>query len=173
METTLKSLPVSTQPTSKLAVLIHADIVGSTDLVRENEIVAHGMIQEVFQRFSGIIDEHGGKTQEIRGDALVAEFSKASDAVNSAVAFQHWNRERQNLQPDSNWPQVRIGIAMGEVVVADNTVTGEGIVLAQRLEQQAPAGGICVQGAVHDTLPARLARRPLIRTGVPLGARRG
>ena len=45
---------------------------------------------------------------------------------------------------------------MGEVVVADGTVTGEGIVLAQRLEQLAEAGGVCIQGAAYDTVPKRL-----------------
>jgi TolB-like protein len=45
---------------------------------------------------------------------------------------------------------------MGEVVVADNTVTGEGIVLAQRLEQLAENGGVCIQGAAYETVPKRL-----------------
>ena len=53
-------------------------------------------------------------------------------------------------------PVVRVGIAMGEVVVADHIVTGEGIVLDQRLEQMAEPGGICIQGAVYDTMPKRL-----------------
>ena len=53
-------------------------------------------------------------------------------------------------------PLVRVGIALGEVVVADDTVTGEGIVLAQRLEQLANPGGVCLQGAVYDTVPKRL-----------------
>lgn len=51
---------------------------------------------------------------------------------------------------------VRVGIAMGEVVVADNTVTGEGVVLAQRLEQLAEPGGVSIQGAAYETMPKRL-----------------
>ena len=45
---------------------------------------------------------------------------------------------------------------MGEVIVADGTVTGEGVVLAQRLEQLADPGGVCIQGAVYETVPKRL-----------------
>ncbi len=45
---------------------------------------------------------------------------------------------------------------MGEVVIADNTVTGEGIVMAQRLEQLAESGGVCVQSAAYETMPKRL-----------------
>jgi adenylate cyclase len=46
---------------------------------------------------------------------------------------------------------------MGEVVIADNTITGEGVVLAQRLEQLADPGGVCIQGAAYETVPKRLA----------------
>ena len=45
---------------------------------------------------------------------------------------------------------------MGEVVVADGTLTGGGVVLAQRLEQLAEPGGVCIQGAAYETIPKRL-----------------
>ena len=50
---------------------------------------------------------------------------------------------------------LRIGIAIGEVVIADDTITGEGVVLAQRLEQLAGPGNVCIQGAAHETVPKR------------------
>jgi TolB-like protein len=52
--------------------------------------------------------------------------------------------------------QLRIGLSLGEVVIADNTVTGAGVVLAQRLEQLAVSGGVVVQGAVSEAVPTRL-----------------
>jgi len=118
----------------KLAVLLHADVVGSTSLVQKNETLAHERIQDTFRRFSGTISNHGGIAHEIRGDALVAEFSKASDAISASLAFQADNTILNEQLSDDIQPVLRIGIAMGEVVVADNTVTGEGIVLAQRLD---------------------------------------
>jgi TolB-like protein/class 3 adenylate cyclase len=147
---------VTEEPTRKLAVLLHADVIDSTALVRLNETVAHQRIQDVFQRLSHSVTQHNGTTQEIRGDALVAEFSRASDAVGAALAFQDANTRLNEELSDDIQPQLRIGIAMGEVVVADNTVTGEGIVLAQRLEQLAAPGGVCIQGAAYETLPKRL-----------------
>ena len=72
-------------PSRKLAVLLHADVVGSTALVQMNETVAHERIQGAFRRFSEIISSHEGTTHEIRGDALVAEFPRASDAVSAAA----------------------------------------------------------------------------------------
>jgi len=68
-------------PSRKLAVILHADVVDSTPLVRLNETIAHERIQDTFRRFSEAITGHDGIAHEIRGDALVAEFSRASDAV--------------------------------------------------------------------------------------------
>ena len=149
--------PAVTQaPVRKLAVLLHADVVGSTSLVRLNESLAHERIQDTFRRFSETINTHDGIAHEIRGDALVAEFARASDAVSASLIFQIANTAHNEQLLDNVRPALRIGIAMGEVVVADNTITGEGIVLAQRLEQLAELGGTCIQGAVYETVPKRL-----------------
>jgi adenylate cyclase len=147
---------VTAEPTRKLAVLLHADVIGSTALVQLNETVAHERIRDAFQRFAEIITVHNGIAHEIRGDALVAEFSRASDAVTAALEFQSANTAHNEGLSDKVRPELRVGVAMGEVVVADNTVTGEGIVLAQRLEQLAESGGVCVQGAAYETMPKRL-----------------
>ena len=147
---------MSEEPFRKLAVLLHADVVGSTALVQKNETLAHQRMQDTFRRFAEIIDTHGGIAHEIRGDALVAEFPKASDAVAAAVEFQATNTAHNNGIGDDVLAVVRVGIAMGEVVVADNTITGEGVVLAQRLEQLAEPGGVCIQDAAYQTVPKRL-----------------
>lgn len=143
-------------PSRKLAVILHADIVGSTTLVQRNETLAHNRIQDTFHRFSEIINRYGGITHETRGDALVAEFSRASDAVCAALKFQDLNDEYNASFNDDITPVVRVGIALGEEVFADNTVTGTGVVLAQRVEQLAEPGGTCVTGAVHEAIPHRM-----------------
>jgi len=147
---------VTQTPQSRLAVLLHADVVSSTTLVRQNETVAHERIRNAFHRLSGVVSSHQGIAHEIRGDALVAEFSKASDAVTAALEFQAINSANNESLSDEICPVIRIGIAMGEVVIADQTVTGEGIVLAQRLEQLAEPAGVCIQGAAYETIPKRL-----------------
>jgi adenylate cyclase len=91
----------------------------------------------------------------LRGDALLAEFERASDAVTAALAFQV-NQVDCNSQFDDNiQPTVRVGIAMGEVIIADNTITGAGVVLAQRLEQLSKPGRVVIQGAAYETIPGR------------------
>ena len=143
-------------PERKLAVLLHADVVGSTALVQMNETLAHQRIQDTFRRFSATITSHGGTATEIRDDALVAEFSRASDAVSAAIAFQAQNITHNANLNDEIRPEIRVGISLGEVVVADGTVTGAGVVLAQRLEQLAQPNGVVVQGSVSETVPDRM-----------------
>jgi adenylate cyclase len=140
----------------KLAVILHADVVGSTSLVQKNEAIAHQRMQAAFHQFSGTIKAWGGMTRELRGDALLAEFERASDAVAAGLAYQVLNGERNAAIKDDLQPELRIGISLGEVIVADNTITGAGVVLAQRLEQLAEPGGVVVQGTVSETVPSRM-----------------
>ena len=140
----------------KLAVILHADVVGSTTLVQRNETLAHERMQAAFHQFAGTIAAYGGRAHELRGDALVAEFERASDAVAAALAFQVQNAALNATLVDDIRPELRIGISLGEVVIADGTITGAGVVLAQRLEQLAEPGGIVVQGAVSETVPTRM-----------------
>jgi TolB-like protein/class 3 adenylate cyclase len=140
----------------KLAVIVHADVVGSTALVQRHETLAHKRINEAFQRFSSIIQEYSGTVHEIRGDALVAEFARASDAVCAALSFQQSNTEHNAPLGDDIVPVVRVGIALGEEVFAHDTVTGAGVVLAQRVEQLSEPGGVCVTGAIHEAIPQRM-----------------
>ena len=140
----------------KLAVIVHADVVGSTLLVQQNEALAHERIQAAFHKFSETIHSYGGIAREIRGDALVADFDRASDAVTAALAFQIANREFNSTLNDDIQPQLRMGISLGEVIIADNTITGAGVVLAQRLEQLADPDSVVVQGSVSETVPSRM-----------------
>jgi len=141
---------------TKLAVILHADVVGSTALVQKDERVAHERIQDSFRRLSETITAYGGVTHEVRGDALVAELARASDGVSASLAFQDANTDQNAMLADDIRPEIRIGIALGEVVIADNTVTGPGVILAQRIEQLAEPGGLCISAAIQEAVPRRL-----------------
>ena len=119
-------------------------------MVQQDEQLAHERIQDAFRRFSETIEKYQGHILELRGDALLAQFDRASDAVTAALSFQadqtyHISRLKDDLRPT-----IRVGIAMGEVIVAYNTVTGAGVVLAQRVEQLADPGGLCITAALHE-----------------------
>ena len=139
-----------------LAVILHADIAGSTELVQEDKELAHERIQDTFRHFSLTIEKYQGHVLELRGDALLAEFKRASDAVSAALSFQIDQVYYNDQLEDDLRPGVRVGIAMGEVVIADNTVTGAGVVQAQRVEQLANSGGVCITTAIHEALSRRM-----------------
>jgi adenylate cyclase len=140
----------------KLAVILHADVADSTRLVQQDEQLAHERIQDAFRRFSENIEKYMGSVLELRGDALLAEFERPSDAVTAALSFQADQAYHNSRTKDGARPTVRVGIAMGEVIVADNTVTGAGVVLAQRIEQLADPGGLCITEALHEAIPKRM-----------------
>jgi len=140
----------------KLAVILHADIADSTELVQRDERLAHERFQEAFHRFGDIISQYHGRVRELRGDALLAEFERASDTVSAALTFQAEQAEYSAQLTDNIGPTFRVGIAMGEVIIADNTVTGAGVVLAQRVEQLAEPSGVCITAAIHEALPQRM-----------------
>ena len=144
------------QLSRKLAVILHADVVGSTTLVQQNETLAHERIQGAFNRFSEIINSYSGITRELRGDAILAEFDRASDAVSAALAFQISNRDFNSTLNDDIQPGLRIGVSLGEVIIADDTITGAGVVLAQRVEQLADPDGLCITAALHEALPRHM-----------------
>lgn len=141
------------------AILLHADVAGSTSLVQQDEHLVHERIQATFRRFGDTIARYHGRVRELRGDALLAEFERASDAVTAALAFQTDQAQHDAHIEDDIRPAVRVGIAMGEVVFADRTVTGAGVVLAQRMEQLADPGGVCITGAIQEALPQRMPFR--------------
>ncbi len=140
----------------KLAVILHADVAGSTQLVQQDEQLAHERIRDAFRRFSDTIEKYHGRVQELRGDALLAEFERASDAVTAALSFQSDHHDLLANLNDNIRPDIRVGIALGEVVIADNTVTGAGVVLAQRIEELAEPGGLCISSAINEALPSRM-----------------
>ena len=140
----------------KLAVILHADVAGSTQLVQQDEHLAHERIQDSFRRFGDTIETYRGTILELRGDALLAEFERASDAVSATLSFQADQAYYLSRLKDDLKPSIRVGIAMGEVVMDDSTVTGAGVVLAQRVEQLAEPGSLCITAALHEALPNRM-----------------
>ncbi len=140
----------------KLAVIVHADIAGSTALVQQDEHVAHERIRDSFRRLGEAVSRYHGSVVEVRGDALLAQFERASDAVSATLGFQAAQAGYNERLDDGVLPRVRIGVALGEVILADGTVTGSGVVLAQRVEQLAAPGGVCISGAIHEALPKRM-----------------
>ena len=142
--------------TGSQAVILHAEIAGSTEIVQQDKQLAYQRIQDSFGRFSNAIEKYYGHVLEIRGDLLLAEFGHAADAVSASLAFQRNQAAYNERLRDDPRPTIRVGIAMGEIIMGDNTITGWGVVQAQRVEQLADPGGVYVTSEIKQALAESL-----------------
>jgi adenylate cyclase len=129
----------------KLAAIMFSDIVGYTALMGEDETSAYQLLKKNRLIQKPQIEKYGGKWLKEMGDGILASFQTISDAVYCAIEIQNQCKNISNLK-------LRIGIHVGEVILEDNDVFGEGVNIASRLETLAPAGGILVSESVYRNI---------------------
>jgi adenylate cyclase len=102
------------------------------------------------------IVKHRGRIIKTTGDGMLVEFHSVVDAVVCAAEIQRRMARRNTDVSPARWMQFRIGINLGDVIVEENDIFGDGVNVAARLEALAEPGGICVSGAVRDQVGDRL-----------------
>jgi adenylate cyclase len=102
------------------------------------------------------IAKNRGRIVKTTGDGLLVEFQSVADAVLCAVEIQRRMARRNADVSPARWIQYRIGINLGDVIVEESDIFGDGVNVAARLEELAEAGGVCVSGAVRDQVGQRL-----------------
>src|SRR5262249_3942512 len=101
---------------------------------------------------------HRGRIVKRTGDGLLVDFTSAVEAVRCAVTIQIGMAERNRATRDDKRIEFRIGINLGDVILEDDDIYGDGVNLAARLEALAEPGGILVSRAVRDAVRDRLGR---------------
>jgi adenylate cyclase len=141
----------------KIAAIFAADIAGYSRLVAEDE-------EETLRRLSSyraVIDDFiakaPGRIFNTAGDAVLAEFASAVDAVRCAIDIQESLRTRNRAYPPSRQMNFRIGITIGDVVERNGDLLGDGVNIAARLEGLAEPGGICVSHSVYEQVLNKLS----------------
>ncbi len=134
----------------KLAAIMFTDMVGFSAMVQRNEARAIELLEDHRQIVRAVLPEHGGREVKTTGDGFLIEFPSALAAVQAGVAIQKAMHERnQNVPEDSNL-NIRIGIHVGDVLLRDGDIHGDGVNIAARLEPLAAPGGICISRAVWE-----------------------
>ena len=134
----------------KLAAILAADIEGYSRSMHADEggtvavLTTHRLICD------RLIESHGGRVFGSAGDSMVAEFGSATDAVNCAVAIQQSIHQANQVLPTATRLSFRIGINVGDVIVREADIYGDGVNIAARVENLAEPGGICVTRTVRD-----------------------
>lgn len=129
----------------KLAVILASDVAGYSRLVAADEEDTVRHFQVAAARFRERMQKHRGRVFNTAGDAILAEFESAVDAVRCALEFQNANTADNAAVDPAKKLLFRIGIAIGDVLVCDDgDLLGDGVNIAARLEGIAEPGGICV-----------------------------
>ena len=141
----------------KLAAILSADVVGYTRLMAANEAATVETLKSYRDIITRLIARRGGRVVNTPGDALLAEFPSAVEAVQAAVEIQK-SLEGHNidLEPDRRM-QFRIGVNLGDVIEeTDGTIYGDGVNIAARMEALAEGGGVCISSTVYDAVEGKL-----------------
>ena len=141
----------------KIAAIFAADIAGYSRLVAEDEEETLRRLASYRAVTDDFIAKSGGRIFNTAGDAVLAEFPSAVEAVRCAIDIQESLRTRNMAYPPSRQMSFRIGITIGDVVERDGDLLGDGVNIAARLEGLAEVGGICVSRAVHEQVANKLS----------------
>jgi TolB-like protein/class 3 adenylate cyclase/Tfp pilus assembly protein PilF len=142
----------------KLAAIMAADVVGYSRLMGEDEAGTHARLRAHRKDFfEPLVTEHRGRVVKLTGDGALVEFASAVEAVECAVALQNGMAEREANEPENRRLQFRIGINIGDIMLEEGDIYGDGVNIASRLEGLAEPGGICIARNVHDQIKAKLA----------------
>ena len=143
--------------TRRLAAILAADVAGYSRLIGADE---EGTLNRLRSIRADVIDpnitEHRGRIVKTTGDGLLVEFSSVVDALRCATQWQQTMGERNAAAPGDNRIEFRVGVNVGDVVVEDGDIFGDGVNVAARLERFAEPGGICVSARVQEDVAGRL-----------------
>src|SRR6516164_8379684 len=141
----------------RLAAILAADIAGYSRLVGADE---EGTLRRIRSIRAEVIDPritaHRGRLVKTTGDGLLVEFASVVDALRCASEVQQLLAARNEGTSVAERIEFRIGINMGDVVVEDGDILGDGVNVAARLEALAEPGGICVSARVQEDAAERL-----------------
>ncbi len=141
----------------RLAAILAADVAGYSRLMGVDE---GGTLRALKAVRGELVDpkitEHNGRLVKTTGDGLLVEFSSVVDALRCATEVQGGIVERNAALPMDSRIEFRIGINVGDVVVEDGDIFGDGVNVAARLEALAEPGGICVSARVQEDASGKL-----------------
>jgi adenylate cyclase len=141
----------------RLAAILAADVAGYSRLMGEDEEgTLAGLKAHRRAVFDPKITEHRGRIVKTTGDGTLVEFASVVDAVRCAVDIQREMAERNADVPAELRIEFRVGLNVGDIIIDDKDIYGDGVNIAARLESLAAPGGICVSRAVRDQVRDKL-----------------
>jgi adenylate cyclase len=140
----------------KLAAILSADVVAYSRLMGEDEEATVRTLNEYRGVMTTLIQQHSGRVLDSKGDNLLAEFSSVVEAVLCAVAVQKEIKARNGKLSKDRRMEFRIGVNLGDVIDNGESIYGDGVNIAARLESLAHPGGICISKTTFDHIESKL-----------------
>ncbi len=141
----------------RLAAILAADVVGYSRLMRADEVGTLAQLNTIRQELlDPKITEYGGRIVKTTGDGILIEFPSAVDAVQHAIDVQRAMAARNASVPADRRMEIRMGINVGDVIVEEDDLFGDGVNVAARLEGLAEPGGICISGSAYEQVRDKL-----------------
>jgi adenylate cyclase len=140
----------------KLSAVLSADVKGYSRLMGEDESGTVRTLKEYRKIMGKLIQQHRGRVLDSPGDNLLAEFSSVVDAVDGAVEIQKQLKLKNEELPENRRMEFRIGVNLGDVVDDGESIYGDGVNIAARVESLADGGGICISGTAYDQIGQKL-----------------
>jgi len=141
----------------RLAAILAADIVGYSRLMEADEEGTRARVRNVHSELiDPQISADGGRIVKTMGDGILVEFPSAVDAVCNALAIQSAMAGRNAALPDGEHLVFRVGINLGDIIIEDDDIHGDGVNVAARLEGLCEPGGVYVSGTVRDHVEGKL-----------------
>jgi class 3 adenylate cyclase len=141
----------------KLSTILSADVAEFSRLMGEDEEQTLKTFRGHKKVFESLVATHRGRIFNTAGDAILAEFASAVEAVRCATDIQAALRTRNDRLPPSRQVRFRMGINLGDVMEQGQDLMGDGVNVAARLQTAAEPGGICISGSVHDQVRNKLS----------------
>ena len=146
------------QEQRRLAAILAADVVGYSRLMAADEV---GTLARLTQLRTEVIEpkivQFHGRIVGSAGDSLLVEFASALNAVQCAVEAQEGLAHQNAGLPEDRRMAFRMGVNLGDVIAEDDTIHGDGVNIASRLEKLAEPGSVCIGRNVYDQVKGKLA----------------
>src|SRR5438270_6026666 len=139
----------------RLAAILAADVEGYSRLMHGDEEATLATLSARREVVDRLISRHRGRIANTAGDSVLSEFASVLDAVRCAVAIQEALAQANEGEPEARRMRFRIGINVGDIMVKEGDIFGDGVNVAARLEGLVKGGEICVSRGVHDHLRHR------------------
>jgi class 3 adenylate cyclase len=141
----------------RLAAILAVDVAGYSRLMGEDEEGTLAALRAIRRELGDPkITGHRGRIVKTTGDGLLVEFASVVDAVRCAVEVQREMTDRNALVPPERRIEFRMGINVGDIIIDEGDIFGDGVNIAARLEALAEPGGICISAAAHEQVRDKL-----------------